>query len=94
MTLAHPQIATSKKTCDSNPEQYEGWLTDGRWFYFRYRWGTAELGIGADLDAAVEDSLNHGRTVGESGYEGEFVSTEQRDAAFAELLREAAEMGA
>lgn len=30
-------IATSQMTCGAAPVQFEGRLTDGRWFYFRAR---------------------------------------------------------
>ena len=93
-SVNHPSIATSALTCTSNPEQHEGTLTDGRCFYFRYRWGHADLGVGADPDTAVDDSVNHQRRIGESGFEGEFATAQQRDAAFAALLTVAAEMGA
>ncbi len=55
--LDHPAIATHRLTCMAVPEQYEGRLTDGRVFYFRYRSGWARLGLGTDLDAAVFDAM-------------------------------------
>ena len=87
--LTHPLIETSANTCSSNPEQYEGRLTDGRWFYFRYRFGRADLGFGPDIDTAVDDSLNHRLPIG-GRYQGEFDDVDQRDAVFARL---AADMG-
>lgn len=50
-------VSSYTLTCPSVPTQYEGTLTDGRVFYFRYRFAKAELGIGATDDAAVSDSM-------------------------------------
>lgn len=42
-------------TCLGCPMQAEGQLDDGRWFYFRYRWGHATFGVGATPGEAVAD---------------------------------------
>ena len=61
---ADPRVRTATMTCEGCPVQIEGALADGRTFYFRYRYGCATLGAGADLAAAVLDdgavSQNHG----------------------------------
>lgn len=41
------------------PTQVEGTLREGRRFYFRYRHGRARLGLGNDIDAAVDDCATH-----------------------------------
>lgn len=84
-----PGAATWEQTCGACPEQYEGTLQDGRAFYFRYRSGRAELGIGVDLIEAVMATLAHtrARVVGDSS-QGMFDSEAQRDRVFAELLAE------
>lgn len=46
-------IQDSRVTCSAAPVQIEGTLTDGRRFYFRARFGRAQLGIGPTVDAAV-----------------------------------------
>lgn len=66
------------------PAQYEGRLIDGRWFYFRYRWGWAYVGVGATLDEAI-DCDSHERTYG-LAYDGEWPDEATRNAAFTELL--------
>lgn len=47
------------------PTQYEGSMRDGRRWYFRYRHGVAQLGIGATDDEAVEDSWGNGIRLGD-----------------------------
>jgi hypothetical protein len=86
--LAHPLIAESDHTCWGCPDQYEGTLTDGRWFYLRYRWGVAQLGVGVDLDDAVRDSCGGSSRRISDGLAGIFESDEQRDEVFAALLGE------
>ncbi len=40
-------VADDELTCESCPTQWEGQLRDGRYFYFRYRFGHATLAVGA-----------------------------------------------
>lgn len=54
--LNHPAIATQELTCPSVPVQIQGHLTDGQWFYFRYRSGVVNLGFGDDQESAVKDT--------------------------------------
>lgn len=68
-------------TCYGCPMQAEGQLDDGRWFYFRYRWGHATFGVGADLVEAIRDENTAGMSYGDS-YQG-VLSSEEAD----ELLR-------
>lgn len=42
-------------TCPAVPLQAEGRLDDGRYYYFRYRFGRAGIGVGDSPEAAVED---------------------------------------
>lgn len=58
MVIEHPAIAEQRVTCRGCPTQIEGRLVDGRWFYFRYRYGTARLGLSHSLTAS--DSECHG----------------------------------
>jgi hypothetical protein len=55
-----PRPVTWRVTCESCPWQVEGRLPDGRWFYLRYRFCSVQLGVGADPDAAVEETLQPG----------------------------------
>lgn len=55
-------VESATMTCSACPTQYEGKLKDGRFFYFRYRFGCAQFGVdGASIDAAVEAAFG-GRT--------------------------------
>jgi hypothetical protein len=83
--LHHPAIAVANQTCHGCPEQWEGQLKDGRHFYFRYRHGSAGLGIGLDPAAAVEDWRQPESPRIEHGDRGWFESNGERDAVFAEL---------
>lgn len=58
-------ILTLDWTCMGCPMQAEGTLTDGRWFYFRYRWGRATFGIGDLIDAAIGDPKTVGLDYGD-----------------------------
>lgn len=85
MTINDPRVATCTMTLPRAPEEYEGQLTDGRWFYFRYRWGHASLGIGRDVDEAVDRSDDF--TVCEGGENaGQWPDEATRDAVFTRLL--------
>jgi hypothetical protein len=85
MAIGHPAIASSVQTCWACPEQYEGQLIDGQFFYFRYRFGCATLGVGRTLDEASEDPCEVHLRVGDN-LRGTFGSTEERDIVFARLL--------
>lgn len=90
-TLDHPAVAAADQTCIACPEQWEGTLTDGRAFYFRFRHSRAQLGVGADQNAAVTDAFSRPHLLlertepGRAG-RGIFNSPAERLATFAELL--------
>lgn len=50
-----PRVVALKKTCFACPAQWEGTLEDGRTIYARYRGGALSVGIGDDLDEAIEN---------------------------------------
>lgn len=77
--INHPLVLESAHTCSACPDQYEGTLTDGTEFYLRYRSGRAELGVGADQDAAVMDTIDGARISEQIGdyLDGMFDSDEQ-----------------
>ena len=57
------EIATAEITCGACPVQVEGYLRDGRRYYFRFRHGLAGIGIGTTTDDAVTDQhgdVSHG----------------------------------
>ena len=85
--ISHEAVATQRRTSLACPEQYDGTLTDGRAFYFRYRHGWASLDLGATVDAAVWDERETGVTVG-AHLDGIFESDDERNATFAALLAE------
>ena len=98
--LEHPMVEECTQTCFACPEAYEGLLKDGRAFYFRYRYGTARLGVGRVLDDAVWASSplrRHHPQPPETRYalkdvgddlQGMFDNTEQRDEIFNALMKE------
>jgi len=51
-----PRVQSLKKTCTACPSQWEGTLGDGRALYARYRWGELTVGLGENVDEAVENS--------------------------------------
>jgi hypothetical protein len=81
----HPAMASARMTCNACPEQWEGKLVDGRWFYFRYRSDVASLGLASTEWGAVEASFGNETVVGNGSLAGVFESAEQRSAVFAEL---------
>lgn len=44
--LKHPAIVRTTQTCEGSPDQWNGMLDDGQFFYFRLRWGKATLAVG------------------------------------------------
>ncbi len=43
--IGYENVVSETQTCLACPTQYEGRLSDGRGFYFRYRHGVASLGF-------------------------------------------------
>lgn len=82
----HGEIAELVLTCVACPVQYEGRLVDGRHLYFRFRHGEADLGLGADDDAAMFDPhaavTRHG-----DDHSGVFDDDDTEARVFGELLR-------
>lgn len=79
--FSDPRVAQVRQTCTACPEQYEGTLTNGRDFYFRYRAGVASLAVGNDPRGRVDVSTEHG-----DGMQGIFASNDDRNHVFTELL--------
>ncbi len=50
-------IVEMKCTCGACPVQYEGKLTNGRYFYFRARWGEWSFAVADSHDAAVTQAM-------------------------------------
>jgi hypothetical protein len=75
------------KTGMRNPETYDGRLHDGRWFYYRYRWGYASVGVGPTYEEAVEDEA-HGSYQG-GVFDGQWPDDNTRNMVFRELLDKA-----
>lgn len=80
-----PRVTTWTKTCSWAPEQYEGRLATGEVFYFRLKYGYASLGIGADLDAAIDDSHEWSWQSADR-HMHEFPDEVTRDEVFTQLL--------
>ena len=83
----HPLVKSFTQTCEACPEQYEGIMTDGQHFYFRYRHGIARLGIGDSPITAYQDSTVQGIVSLRKRVDGMFDDDAQRDAVFAQLLK-------
>lgn len=49
-----PKVVTLRKTCLACPSQWEGRLGDGRTIYARYRGGVLSVGVGNDIDEAID----------------------------------------
>lgn len=94
--LTHPEIVRAVQTCESVPDQWQGTLTEGRFFYLRYRHGWVSLAVGP-TPQSVEGCMTRERRVmhfegvavvadniGEK-YDGMFTSEAARNEAFAEL---------
>jgi hypothetical protein len=50
-----PTLQFLEKTCTACPAQWEGELSDGMFFYVRYRYGVLSVGFGQTPDAAIDD---------------------------------------
>lgn len=50
-----PKVVALRKTCLACPAQWEGTLEDGRTIYARYRGGALSVGVGDDIDEAVDN---------------------------------------
>lgn len=50
------RILTYRLTCSACPTQYDFFLEDGRYIYFRYRWGTWEMRLFPSFDYAEQCS--------------------------------------
>lgn len=87
-----PTFLIMERTCEACPEQYEGVLSDGTWFYFRYRFGRASLGIGGSIEEAISDFNTVTLLWGDS-LQGMFDSIQDRDNVLLQLLRKRAERG-
>jgi hypothetical protein len=56
-------VVEDEQTCYACPTQWEGRLTDGRYFYFRYRGGWASLALG-DSAGEVAGRCDHEMQIG------------------------------
>lgn len=94
MSVEHPDVKWSRMTSLACPEQHEGQLKSGAFFYFRYRIGRVQLGLGSTDEEAVLATIpmlegSSGRFVSmELGHplDGIFASDAERDETFATLL--------
>lgn len=88
MSLATvPVVCNAHQTCFACPDQWEGELTDGTQFYFRYRHGVASLSTSSGHLGWEDDpnrvSVDHGDDM-----QGLFESDEARVRVFTRLLLE------
>jgi hypothetical protein len=50
------KVESLRKTCTACPSQWEGALEDGRAVYARFRHGHLGVGVGDDIEEAVDNS--------------------------------------
>lgn len=68
-------IARIVQTCEACPSQWEGYLTDGRAFYVRFRYGHLRMSVhptyplADDADVVVEEYDEGDRWAGDMPYE-------------------------
>lgn len=97
-TLTHPDIRSAVQTCEAVPDQWQGTLTEGRFFYLRYRHGWVSLAVGftpqsvegfitRDRGVIREDAASVAAEYIGGPLDGMFDSEADRDAAFARLYR-------
>ena len=53
-----PKVVALEKMCFACPAQWEGTLEDGRTVYARYRGGALSVGIGKDIDEAIDNGMS------------------------------------
>lgn len=87
--LTDPRIDNYKQTCYGCPEQYEGQLLTGEFFYFRYRNGCASLYLSWYAVPYGPESADayEGMSVGDN-LQGIFEDDKQRNGTFKKLLDE------
>ena len=82
-----PEVDSATHSSFACPEVWEGRLTDGRYFYFRYRHGVASLALSrlSVDDAAVQPrkQMDHGDSL-----RGIFEYSSDRELVFRRLLTE------
>lgn len=86
--LTDPRIRSQVQTCFACPEQYEGELITGEYFYFRYRYGVASLYLsweGVPRGPEKADAYDS-MSVGNDSLSGIFESSEERNNTFKALL--------
>ena len=54
------RVVALDQTCGACPSQWEGRLDNGQRIYVRYRWGRLQLGVGPNIDAAVDATIKPG----------------------------------
>lgn len=88
-------VRTARQTCAGCPDQWEGWLVDGRSFYFRLRHGIARLDVRPANDAFHRSVHSGELNLGYTGdgpemqapiSDGIWETDEERDDVFSALL--------
>lgn len=60
MKDALPLVTRLIQTCEACPSQWEGRTATGDHVYIRYRWGTLQVGLADDREAAVRERIDVG----------------------------------
>ena len=65
-----PEVMSLVQTCECHPSQWEGWTSDGRVIYVRFRHGSLWIGLAPDYRHTAPAMLFVARYPGENGDDG------------------------
>jgi hypothetical protein len=69
-----------KRTCETNPSQWEGKLNDGRMLYIRYRWSILDVRISKKPTNDIFDAVNgeniYYQNINNNDYDGDMTNKE------------------
>jgi hypothetical protein len=65
-----PEVMNLVQTCECHPSQWEGWTSDGRVIYVRFRHGRLWIGLAPDYRHTTPAMLFVARYPGDNGDDG------------------------
>ena len=65
-----PEVMKLVQTCECHPSQWEGWTSDGRVIYVRFRHAQLRIGVAPDYRRTPPTTLFVARYPGEHGDDG------------------------
>ena len=66
-----PEVINLVQTCECHPSQWEGWTSDGRVIYVRFRHSQLWIGLAPDYRRTAPTTLFVARYAGERGDDGD-----------------------